>query len=177
MRRSRPTISRAPAVGSHRTGDVFSFSLQPLQATLTVVSASERVTVPAGAFDACLLTELVTAHPDDQEDHAPEGQHQLNRTILCGRRRAWYAPGVGLVQLLVETGDGTEALIQLQKYTVPTAGGEYLPLAVDNAWTYGWASIPPDYFARESYRVTGNSGDRWHLAHAAFAYKKTPRRL
>jgi RNA polymerase sigma-70 factor (ECF subfamily) len=78
-------------------------------------------------------------------------------------RRAWYAPGVGLVQLHVKQAEGTEAMIQLREFSVQGGGDDYLPLAVDNSWTYGWADVPPEYVAKEVYRVAANEGDRWYL--------------
>jgi hypothetical protein len=157
-------------VGDVWSGPVRSFSYQPLIARMTVIGDTEKVSVPAGTFDGCLLTELVTME-GSSPDAAPEQQDQLNRSILCGRRLAWYAPGVGLVQLSVERGDATEACIQLHEYKVLSDCEGYLPLVIGNAWVYGWADIPSVYTARETYTVTGSSGSRWHLAHAAFVYK------
>ena len=114
------------------------------------------------------LTTVETSVPDT----APERSRLLNRTVLCGRRHAWYAPGVGLVQLQIEPEQGAEALIQLHDCTISTESQDYLPLAVGNAWTYGWANVPSNYVAREWYRVTAQTENRWHLAHGAFVYER-----
>jgi RNA polymerase sigma-70 factor, ECF subfamily len=127
----RKFLDRSVPVGGGWSGDAFSFSYQPLHAAVTVKSCSERVTVPAGTFSDCLLTAQVTKE-SERPDDAPEGARQLNRLANCGTRRAWYAPGVGLVQLHVETGEGTQALLQLQEYAAPDGGDAYLPLAVGN---------------------------------------------
>lgn len=155
-------------VGGSWSGPAFSYSQQPLQATVTILSDQERVSVPAGTFGDCLLTEQVTtesALPDDGTEESKEA----NRRELCGVCRAWYAPGVGLVQVHVTLDGGLEALIQLRDYSVAEAEGEYLPLALGSAWTYGWAGLPPKYEAKEVYRVTGHEDDRWYLEHYAYA--------
>ncbi|OGG45975.1 MAG: hypothetical protein A3F84_17355 [Candidatus Handelsmanbacteria bacterium RIFCSPLOWO2_12_FULL_64_10] len=149
-------------IGGGWSGDAFSYSYQPLRATVTVKSASERVTVPAGTFERCLLTEHVTTESDLPDD-APEREKQLNRKVRCGTRRAWYAPGVGLVQLHVQQAEGAEAMIQLREFSVQGEGDDYLPLSIDNSWTYGWADILPEYVAKEVYRVAANVGDTWYL--------------
>lgn len=158
-------------VGGHWEGQAFSFSQQPLRATVTVKSVSERVTVPACAFENCLLTEQVTTE-SDLPDSAPEESRQANREELCGMCQSWYAPGVGLVRLHVRRGDGLEAVIELREYSITEDGQDYLPLALGNMWTYGWAGLPPEYDAKEVYRVTGHQGDRWYLEHFAYALRR-----
>jgi len=164
-------LDTSVAVGVSWSGDAFSYSFQPLQASAAVKSASERVTVPAGSFERCLLMEYETKEsglPDD----GSERQRKLNRKFLCGTRRAWYAPGVGLVQLEVKSAAGTEGLIQLKEFSVTGGGDDYLPLAVGNWWTYGWANVPPEYVAKEFYRVLANEGDLWYLEHYHYLYRE-----
>jgi len=157
-------------IGGAWAGDTFSFSDRPLRTTLTVLSDSEPVTVPAGTFAGCLLTEQVTAAGGDPDD-APEASHALNRRELCGAIRAWYAPSVGLVQVHVRRGDGVEAAIQLRAYQVGGESEEYLPLALGNRWVYGWADVPSDYDAGEVYQVTGQADSLWFLSHYAYAFR------
>jgi tetratricopeptide (TPR) repeat protein len=159
-----------PVAGSW-SGSAFSYSHQALRATVTVKSASERVSVPAGQFGKCLLTEQVTTE-SGLPDEAAESRMDLNREALCGTRQAWYAPGVGLVQLHVERGDGIEATIHLEKFSVANNGQDYLPLAIGNSWTYGWADLPDNCVAKETYRVAANAGDTWYLEHYSYAYAK-----
>jgi tetratricopeptide (TPR) repeat protein len=160
--RLKAFLDDSVGVGESWSGEAFSYTYQPLQATVTVKSKAERVTVPAGTFANCLLTEQVTTESELPDD-APDRKKELNRSTFVGTRRAWYAPGVGLVRLEVARGDGLEAAIELREYTI--SGGEgYLPLAIGNAWTYGWDGVPLDA-AREVYRVTSREGDTWHLAH------------
>jgi len=156
-------------VGGSWSGDAFSYSLQPLKAVVTVKSKSEGVTVPVGSFSDCLLTEQVTTE-SDLPDKGEERQKELNRKYLCGRRRAWYAPGVGLVQLQVLRGDGVEALIQLNEFSVHGGENEYLPLARANRWVYTWVGAPARFVARDVYRVAGRSGQTRFLEHYSYVY-------
>jgi len=160
-------------VGGSWSGDAFSYSWQPLKAVVTVKSADEHVTVPAGSFSECLLTEQVTRESGLFDD-APERGRKLNREVKCGTRRAWWAPGVGLVQLQVESGDGCSALIQLREYSITEKTQDYLPLAIGNAWTYGWADTPSEWVAKESFQVRGHEGDSWYLEHIRYVYKMSP---
>jgi RNA polymerase sigma factor (sigma-70 family) len=139
-------------VGGLWSGDAWSYSSQPLRTTVTVKSASERVTVPAGTFEDCLLTEQVTVE-SDLPDSAPEENREANRRDLCGVRRAWYAPGVGLVQLEARSDDGESALLQLQQFSVAEPGNAHLPLAPGNTWSYAWAGLPAGCESREVYCV------------------------
>ena len=158
-------------VGGSWSGDGFSYSFQPLKVIVTVKSDSESVTVPAGTFERCLVTEQVTME-SDLPDEAPEQKRDLNKKILCGTRQAWYAPGVGLVQLHVRTGEGVEALIQLREFSVTQQTSDCLPLAIGNSWVYGWANVPDGYVAKEAYRVAENEGDVWYLEHYHYAFKR-----
>jgi hypothetical protein len=158
-------------VGGSWSGNAMSFSHQPLKSAMTVESDSESVTVPAGHFERCLLMELVTKESDLPDD-ALDRNKDLNRRMLVGTRRVWFAPGVGLVQLHVRTAEDKEALIQLEQFTIGEPSADYLPLAIGNSWVYGWACIPNGYVAKESYRVGANEGDLWYLEHYEYAYQR-----
>ena len=139
-----------------------------LKGTATVKSNDENVTVPAGVFEGCLLIEQEVTTKDNSSSDIPDHI----RRFLQGTRRSWYAPGIGLVQLYVKTDGGIEALIQLREFTVQTESNDYLPLAVGNSWTYGWADLPPEWVAKEVYRVLANDGDMWYLEQYGYAYKE-----
>ena len=160
--RLRTFLDRAVLDGGSWSGKAFSLSEQPLTATVTVLSDGEAVTVPAGTFAGCRLTEQVTT----QNGTASEANREL-----CGAVRAWYAPGVGLVQLHVRQEDGLEATLQLQTYEVGDKSRDWLPLAVGNRWEYGWADIPVEYVAREVYQVAAQKEGRWYVEHFAYAYR------
>lgn len=168
-------------VGAGWTKPAASYSQQPLTATATVLSDSEILTVPAGTFAACRLIETVTTE-SNQPDSAPEDVKNGNREEFCGTRRAWYAPGVGIVQLHIAAANGNEATLQLQEYAIkqePAAHGgssEYLPLAIGNRWAYGWAGLSSNITAREAYEVTAqlqphSEAGIWCLEHYAYAFK------
>ena len=167
----RTFLDPSVPVGGSWSGNSFSYGYRPLKTTVTVKSASTRVTVPAGEFGNCLLIEQVTKEnglPDD----TPEHQKSLNRRILCGTGQTWFAPGVGIARLHVQNGEGTEAVIELKGFSLQGKSEDYLPLAVGNSWTYGWANVPPEYVAKESYRVAANEGDLWYLEEYSYVYKQ-----
>ncbi len=150
-------------VGGGWSGPAFSFSNQPLQATVTAVSDAETVTVPAGTFAGCLLTEQVTTE---------DGPATAANRELCGTVRAWYARNVGLVRLHVRRDDGLEATLQLQAYGAGDGGGGFLPLAVGHRWEYGWADVPAEYAAQEVYQVTAQQDTLWYVEHYAYARRR-----
>ncbi len=94
------------------------------------------------------------------------------RSHNAGTRRTWFAPGVGIVQLIAHNNFGDEAVIQLTGYEITEQSSDYLPLAIGNSWTYGWANIPEEYTAKDVYRVAANKGDLWYLENYGYAYKK-----
>src|SRR5207249_3866669 len=97
------------------------------------------------------------AVPDD----APEENRQANRDSLCGTRRAWYAPGVGLVQLSAVDASGAEERLQLQEHALQGGSDAYLPLEVGNRWTYGWADLPDAVKGKEVFDVAAQEGETW----------------
>jgi len=163
----RTFLDPSVVVGGSWSGDCGSYWHRQLRATVTVKSDSEHVTVPVGEFRNCLLTQQVTTESDQSQD-VPETARALDRRFLCGTRHAWYAPGVGLVQLHVQSAEGSEALMQLSQFSLATERSGYLPLAVGNTWDYIWANLPPEYAAKDLYRVAANRGHDWFLEHYAY---------
>ena len=185
IRQLQPFFDANVKVGAGWTKPAASYSQQPLTATATVLSDTETVTVPAGTFVHCRLIEYVTME-SDLPDSAPEDVREGSREELCGIRRAWYAPGVGIVQLHIVSANGMEATLQLQDYAiadrtaqeqpVEAGGADYLPLAIGNRWAYGWKGLSDEITAREAYQVTAQiQADTepgiWCLEHYAYAYK------
>lgn len=160
-------LDAAVPVGGGWFGNAFSNTAQPLKATVTVLSGTETMTVPAGTFAGCLLTEQVTTEGGPATDE---------NAGLCGTVWAWYAAGVGLVQLHARHENGLEATLQLQAFKAGEQSGEYLPLAVGNRWEYGWADVPAEYAAREVYQVAAQgaaeAGGLWYVEHWAYAYRE-----
>ena len=169
------TITRSAKPGDTWSGRFTSWTFAPLETIALVKSKQESVSVPAGTFDNCLLMEYVTKEtlpPDDAPEEATTVETRRSR--FCGWRLAWFAPGVGLVQLQAKMDDGTEAVMQLREYEIEGPTEDCFPLAVGNRWSYGWADIPEDYVAKESYRITANEGDAWIVEHYQYIYKTPP---
>jgi tetratricopeptide (TPR) repeat protein len=127
----------------------------PLQATVTIHGDREQVETPAGAFTDCLLLEQVTIRTGP----VPESQERTVRD-LCGVRRAYLAPGVGLVRLETDSENASGVVHWLTEYhVVPMSNREgparYLPLSVGNTWTYQPAALPAGFTAMEYYQVRG----------------------
>ncbi|MBI3947321.1 MAG: RNA polymerase sigma factor [Armatimonadetes bacterium] len=166
---AHPFLDASVPVGGGWSGEVILYprTLEPLRGTITVVSDSERVDVPAGAFEGCLLTELVITEGGGPAGGARNRRWEVSRRMHSGTRRAWYAPGVGLVRLHVRredarTGAERETTAQLAAFTL--AGGEgWLPLAEGNTWTYTWAGVPAEVASAEVYRIARREGDWWHM--------------
>jgi RNA polymerase sigma-70 factor, ECF subfamily len=154
-------------VGGSWSGETGSFWPRQLKATVTVLSNTENVAVPAGKFEHCLLTEQVTTEPPEAAA-IPEDVRARDRRVILGRRRAWYAPGVGLVQLQVQPAEGEEALVQLHEYSIVEKSQHYLPLAVGNSWTYRWANMPSECDAKDVSRVVAHDGRSWFLEQYAY---------
>ncbi len=157
-------------VGGSWSGNTDTYSFQPLRATVTVKSNSERLTVPAGTFEHCLLTEQVTTE-SGLPDHAPERNKQFNCAAYLGTRLAWYAPGVGLAQMHVQRADGTEATLQLEACHMQRRSKDYLPLSVGSWWSYGRPDTPKGYVAEQTYRVAASKRAVRYLEHRIYLYK------
>lgn len=159
-------VPSSPEPSTEWSGHLNSWYFTTLRTKAAVKSMKKSVAVPAGEFDGCLLVEYVTKPQD-----LPEATHVRRATdYYCGSRLAWFAPGVGLVQLQAHAGNGTEALIQLQEFSVADSEAHF-PLAVGNTWTYGWAGTPDRYAARETYRVIGGEDGRWYVSHYRYVYE------
>ena len=159
----RKILDASIPVGGSWSGNAPSNTAEPLKATVTILSDSETVTVPAGTFTGCLLTEQVTT-----EDGPPTEQNANLRGIV----RAWYAPGVGLVQSHIRHDDGLEATLQLQTYEIREDSRDFLPFAIGNRWEYGWQGLPAEYAAKEAYHVTAQDRSRWYVEHYAYALEE-----
>jgi RNA polymerase sigma-70 factor (ECF subfamily) len=157
----RTILDTSVPVGGSWSGNAFSSTSEPLKATVTVLSDTETVTVPAGTFHHCLLTEQVTT----EDSPLTEVNAEFRGTV-----RAWYAPGVGLVQTQVHRDNGLKATVHLQVYEITAESQDYLPLALGNRWEYGWRDVPTEYAAKEIYCVAAQEDNRWYVEHYAYAY-------
>lgn len=155
-------LDPAVPVGGGWSGPSWSYSAQPLQSVVTVLSTSARVLVPAGRFEDCLLIEQVTTEGDRHGD-AADANRQADIESLCGSRAAWYAPGVGLVQFRLRNATGAEACAQLTEYSLQEPSASPLPLAIGNCWNYSWTDLPEDSAGQEVYEITARNGNDWYL--------------
>ncbi len=133
----------------------------PMKITVTIESNSETISVPAGEFEDCLKTKIVTSEePEDCEE---------NR---CGVREFIYAPGVGLVKSIFVRRDGAIGIAQLTSYTVSNGNEDYFPLALGNKWTYQWADKEGGFPSTDVYEVLGIDNDHYYVSHYYYALKQ-----
>ena len=106
-----------------------------IRTTATLISEDERVTVPAGAFEHCRLTEAVVAVSGATDLMKPV---RMQRDWHAGTVRHWFAPGVGCVRTRYEHRNGLVTDIELVSYELSEPSEEYLPMALGNCWVYRW---------------------------------------
>lgn len=155
--------------GTSWSDEFLSYTEKPRVMTVTVISRDESVTTPAGTFNHCLLVEQAAA-PVTEPDDAPDRGRKLNQLTAPTTLR-WYAPGVGLVQLLSRS-DEMESIAQLKDYTLTQPSEDYIPLAIGNTWTYVWTGTPEDCVGKEFYHVAAKEGNVWYLEHYAYIYRE-----
>jgi tetratricopeptide (TPR) repeat protein len=161
-------------IGDKQTMEEFSFTFKPLIATRFVESDSEILTVIAGKFDNCIkIKGEVRLSPDDkyaEDSEYIKGMGKLNQ-IYCGIKQIWFAPGVGPVKFIFDTGDDVHIHIELAEYEIKESQkSDYFPLSVGNKWTYRSCGIDERYVNKIYYEVAGNNGNIYYLDHYAYAY-------
>ena len=112
----------------------------------------EQVDVAAGTFSDCLKHKTVFTDADVQDTKA-----ELRNTLVNGTRYLWFAEGVGIVKMRYEHANGVITEAELLEYDVPVKGEAYLPLQVDNAWTYKWQNDYRGEAIIEKCQVAENS--------------------
>ena len=168
QKRSKQFLITIRKFGHKHTTEDFSFTFKPLIATRTIESNSESVKVIAGKFENCLKIRSVTKPSDD--DDGSEHNKKLNQ-LFSGTKQIWFAPGVGPVKLIFDTGDGVHIHIELAEYEIKESQkSDYFPLSVGNKWTYRWCGIDERYVNKCYYEVAGNNGNIYYLDHYAYAY-------
>ena len=115
----------------------------------TTLEGYEGVEIAVGTFPDCLKHKTVFT---DAKAGSP-----LKNSLVNGTRYLWFAKGVGIVKMRYEHANGIITEAELLEYQVPVNFTEYLPLQVDNAWTYKWqndyreeASVEKCYVARNA---------------------------
>ena len=94
-----PLLSAYPTAGDHWSADTSSreFSIFGVTGTTRVVGV-ERVTVPAGTFDALVVDSTL---------------NQRGFPFGSGTRTVWFAPNRGLVKLVFHHDDGSTSTVEL----------------------------------------------------------------
>ncbi|MDR3209661.1 MAG: sigma-70 family RNA polymerase sigma factor, partial [Oscillospiraceae bacterium] len=115
-----------------------------VKSSLTLVSLSESVTVPAGTFTDVMLV-----------------RGTVNGSFMNYAFDAWYAPGAGLVcfapQNNLRPGASTDERYELESYEIK--GGEgYLPFAAGNVWRYVLPGLPDYVYQHNERRVVWTDG-------------------
>lgn len=128
-----------------------------------VKSDSETVEVAAGQFSGCVLIETVISTSAEGRP-LKEDLLQGARGYFAGVKKAWFAPGVGLVKLRYRHRNGYETYGELLEYETTQGSTDYLPLALDNRWRYAWTDQESGTCFEDRLRVASHRADRWNLA-------------
>jgi len=167
-------VDAARRVGEEWSVDSFSYGSYPMRTTGKVVSDSETVTVTAGTFTDCRLIRTVTEDPEpEREEEGPRRFSRLNE-IRLGTREAWYARGVGLIKVRVDTERTKEdpPVFALAEFSVEEESRDWWPLAVGNRWSYVRENLNPEDFAgahtlEVRYR---DEEEIYYLSHCEYGY-------
>ena len=116
----------------------------------TNLESYEQVEVSAGTFRECLMHKTVFTDI--------EADSELESALANGTRYLWFAKGVGIVKMRFEHANGITTEAELLKYKVPADATAYLPLQIDNAWTYKWQNDYQDEAVIEECYVVGSNG-------------------
>ena len=114
----------------------------------TTLEGYEAVEVSADLFTICLKHKTVFTDAD--------AGSELKSSLVNGTRYLWFAKGVGLVKMRYEHANGVVTEAELLEYHVPVRGEEYLPLQIDNTWTYRWQNSYRDEAVIEKCQVVEN---------------------
>jgi|GEM_PF-1508074 len=128
-----------------------------LVARSKIISDDDSVSTPAGIFTHCLRVET------EIEPIAGGRATEFTTRAYCGRRIAWYAPGVGLVKLRHTEQNNCIHTVYLTEHR-GEATSEYFPLDPDRQWHYRWhgGSISPRELFEDVCRVVhAEDGTTW----------------
>ena len=131
------------------TGNTWTQAGQKESQVETTLEGYEQVEIAAGTFPDCLKHKTVITE-------AKAGS-PLRSSLVNGTRYLWFAKGVGIVKMRYEHANGAITEAELLEYDVPVKGEAYLPLQVDNAWTYKWQNDYRGEAIIEKCQVAENS--------------------
>ena len=133
-----------------------------MKVTSTLASKCESTEVSAGRYSGCALIE--TTISASSEDRGLGAEVERLRGYYAGVKKVWFAPGVGVVRLVYQHGNGCETNIQLTDCVLSQAGGGYLPLALDNRWRYEWREPDSQRQIQDLWRVASRTESEWSIA-------------
>ncbi len=160
--------------GATRELRTFSFGRESLLTRVTIVSENEKVTVPAGVFSGCRLVRCETYDSTESAaERASDSRVDSLDRIVAGTREIWYKPGIGIVRFRRIQGNADSSLVLTRYAVAPDSAGEYLPLTVDNTWTYTVAcNATSGYDAQYTLRVTDETNGKCCLSYHGYVVKK-----
>jgi len=165
-------VDDARRPGERWSADTFSYGSYPMRTTGTVVSDSETVTVPAGTFTDCRLIRTVTVDPDPEREEE-ESARKLNE-IRLGTREVWYARGVGMIKVRVDTERTKEdpPVFALAEFGLEGESRDWFPLAMGNRWVYVRENLVGEEFVGAHTLGVRYLDEKeiYYLSHCAYGY-------
>lgn len=158
-------------VGERWSADTFSYGPRPLRTMATVVSDDEEVRVPAGTFRGCRHLRMETMDPEPEEATPPQAR-STNR-FQIGTREAWYARGVGLVRVRIDTERTRDepVVFVLQEVDVKEPGEEWMPLALADRWVYvREGKLSEGYRGAHALEVRYADDRTYYLSHCTYGH-------
>ena len=168
-----PDVKRPPKMGEetfHSTNYGVGGGVETFRARSRVVALDAAVKVPAGSFKGSLVVEsTITTSRETHEYGQKERAHA--RRYFGGKRRAWFAPGVGLARLRYAHANGLVTDVRLVEYSVKRSRRQWFPYALDNTWRYRWSDPATGIRFEEVVRAVAKKGDCVVLARAVSAVR------
>lgn len=161
-------LDPALPVGSRWGGNVRSFGTMPLEGFAILLDDNATVTTPAGTFTQCRQIRIQVTQKVEPENKRID---DLNKWVR-GTRDIYYAPGVGIVKMYLETKSRNLAYLLLTQYHVTKETDALLPLDVGNRWTYTWQNRANDTFNEQVFQVREKRDDTVLLSRYHLAYQK-----
>jgi hypothetical protein len=128
----------------------------------TLKSKSEKVTTSTHSFTNC--AQIETFISTSAEDLHLDESLERERGYYAGTKTTWFAPGIGLVRLLYQHGNGDETDIQLMDYEITGAREEFFPLTLGNRWRYHWIDPGSGTLFEELLCLAAHEDEKWFFA-------------
>lgn len=154
--------------GSRWGDNVHGFGKMPLQGYAMILNNNATVTTPAGTFTGCYHIRIHVTQNTDAENKRVD---KLNK-LVRGTRDVYYAPGVGLVKMSLETKNHHLADLLLTRYNITQKTTDLLPLDIGNTWAYTWKNSADDMFNEQVFQVCDQKQDIVYLSRYHLYYPK-----